>query len=68
MKFTDQPFIITKAYAAQLREKKAVFMNETGTKKAVFPTFITSFGVVSNEHSIGLMQQHVSLDDLFLPA
>ncbi|HLP53778.1 MAG TPA: ATP-binding protein [Fluviicola sp.] len=68
MKFTDQPFIITKAYAAQLREKMAIFINETGTKKAVFPTLITSFGVVPNEHSIGLMQQHVLLDDLFLPA
>ena len=52
---------------SSVARKKAVFINETGTKKAVFPTFITSFGVVTNEHSIGLVQQHVLLDDLFHP-
>jgi AAA+ ATPase superfamily predicted ATPase len=65
MKFTEHPFAVTKAYTTNLRQKMAVFKQETGTKKAVFLTFITSFGIIPNEHSIGLIQQQVQLDDLF---
>jgi len=65
MKFSEHPFIMTKAYAANIRHKMAVFKNETKTKKAIFPTIISSFGIVKNEHSVGLIQQQVQLDDLF---
>lgn len=67
MKFSESPFILTKSEAENIRKKMAVFRHETGTKKAIFPTFITTFGVVKNEHSIGLIQQQVQLDDLFRP-
>ncbi len=65
MKFSETSFILTKAYANELRQKMAVFQSETKTRKSLFLTFITTFGVSQNAHSIGLVQQQVVLDDLF---
>jgi hypothetical protein len=65
MKFSEHPFVLSKAYAKELRQKMALFQFESKTRKTLFLTFITSFGILPNEHSIGLVQQQVMLDDLF---
>ena len=65
MKFSETPFTLTKSYANELRQKMAVFQSETKTRKSLFLTFITTYGVSPSAHSIGLVQQQVVLDDLF---
>ena len=56
---------ITKAYAADLRNKIAVFKDETQTQKAIFLTMITTFGLHKNEHSTALVQHEMTMDTLF---
>lgn len=67
MKFSEHPFVVSKSYAAAIQQKAAVFKYATGTRKALFPTLVTTFGILPNEHSTGLIIQQVQLDDLFQP-
>lgn len=64
MKFSDDEFAITSSYEKQLRSKLSVFREETGTKKALHLTMVTTHGVARNAHS-GIVQREVLLDDLF---
>ncbi|MEK7256275.1 MAG: ATP-binding protein, partial [Bacteroidota bacterium] len=66
LKFHHTPFVLTKDYAADLRTKLAVFKAATKTRKQVFLTFLTTFGLVKNEHSLGLVDREVRMDSLFL--
>ncbi len=45
VKFTEEPFVLSKSYAKQLREKKQRFKLHTRTKKAVTLVLLTTFGV-----------------------
>ena len=45
----------------------AAFRAETGTRKLTFLTFITSAGLLPNEHSIGLVDVQLTAENLFLP-
>ena len=65
IKFTDTIFEIDKAYADNLRKKRDIFKATTKTKKSVFITMITTYGIVQNKHSIGLVQNDINLDALF---
>jgi len=65
MKFATCEFTIDKKYAGELDGKVDVFKAETQTKKTIFPTMITTFGVKPNEHSIGRVQAVVVMGDLF---
>lgn len=65
VKFSISPFTITKKYAAELRNKVGAFKQETGTRKTVFLTMITTWGLNQNMHSTGLIQNELSMDDLF---
>lgn len=64
-KFSLNPFAINKEYAEKLREKMGVFKEVTKTKKSVFLTFITTYGVEKNQYALQLMQNEVLMDDLF---
>jgi len=64
IKYSINPFVITKDYAKKLRTKVAVFDQATPKKKVIFPTMITSFGLIENKHS-DLIQQTVEAKDLF---
>ncbi len=65
IKFCEDEFEITQAYAKDLERKKAVFQKITRTKKTVFLTMITPFGVKENNHSIELVNQQLTIDALF---
>ena len=65
MKFSINPFIIEKKYADDLRTKIAIFKQSTRTTKAIFLTFITTFGLVQNEHAMSLVQNSFTMDILF---
>ena len=65
MKFSVKPFVIDKSYAKTLQQKLWSFMEETGTTKTLFLTFITTFGLKENSHSTGLVQQSLDMNILF---
>jgi len=65
IKFSQDTFTITKSYANNLRNKISTFRQETATKKTIFLTFITTFGVKPNQYTMSLVQNSLTLDDLF---
>lgn len=65
IKFSLSQFIITKDYAEKLRKKLSLFKQISKTKKSVFLTMMTSYGVHINQHSNALVQNSVVMDDLF---
>lgn len=64
-KFYDKAFTVTKSYAEDLRNKMLVFQEKTKTKKTLFITIISTYGVMQNVHSIGFVQQQVTIENLF---
>jgi hypothetical protein len=66
MKFYNKPFTVSKEYAQNLQNKKHIFEETTKTRKHLFLTLVSIFGLTHNEHSMGLIDQVVTIDDLFL--
>ena len=64
MKYAVDEFTITKDTNDNLRKKRAAFMEETKTRKAVHITMITTYGVKRNEYW-GNIQGEVTLSNLF---
>lgn len=65
IKFYNKPFALTQEYAQRLKNKLEVFEDATGTRKHLFLTLIATFGITPNEHSIGLVDQVLTMDELF---
>lgn len=65
VKFTQQPFVLNKHYKEELEKKLFAFKEETRTRKSVFPTLITTFGLKDGAHSLGFIQSVVTMDALF---
>lgn len=65
MKFYDAPFTITKKYAVELRNKRAMIRIAAPPKKSVFITMVTCFGLQENSYATELIQSQVSAVDLF---
>lgn len=65
IKFSEKPYVITQAYAAQLAQKINVFKEVTGTRKSVFLTMLTTFGLQANAYTAALVQQSLEMDVLF---
>jgi hypothetical protein len=66
IKFYNTTFSLDKAGAENLRKKMYVFKESTNTKKQLFWTLITTFGLQPNQHSLGLIQHTITLGDLFV--
>ncbi len=58
-------FTIDKAYAENLRNKIAVYRNQTKTKSQIFIAMITMHGLVKNQYSEELVSNEITLADLF---
>ena len=67
MKFSIRTFSIDKRYAAELRDKIGSLKESTGSKKAVFISFLSTFGLAKNEYS-GMVQNDLSLNDEYRTA
>lgn len=65
MKFYDAPFTITKKYAAELRNKRAMVRMAAPAKKSVFITLVTCFGVQENSYATELVPSQIIAGDLF---
>ena len=51
MKYFNMEFTIDKKYAKDLRRKLAIFRRVTGTRKNIFLTMVTMFGVTNNDYA-----------------
>ena len=65
MKFSINEYAITKSYAENLKNKIRCFREETKTKKSIFLTFITLYGLKQNQYSINLVHNQLKVDELF---
>ena len=66
IKFHQEPFRITKAYADTLRRKMSVFRESSKTRKHLMLCLISTFGLTPNVNSMSLNLQSLTLDDLFM--
>ena len=65
LKFSQQHFSISKSYYENLRKKITEFKLETKTRKNVFLTMVTTFGVQPNPYSSEIMEKKLTLNCLF---
>lgn len=65
IKFYNGVFTISKDYAQKLREKVQIFRETTKTRKQLFLTFISVFGLKPNIHSVGLIDNSYEAEILF---
>ena len=64
-KFSEVPFAVTKAYAAELRDKITRFHTHTATRKQLFLALVSPYGLRQNTHGEGLVDAAVDMDALF---
>lgn len=64
MKFSLNEYKIDKSYQAKLRNKMEDFRQHSKTKKALFLTFITSYGLEKNMYA-GMVQNDLTMDIFF---
>ncbi len=65
MKFYSAPFAFDKRYYHNLKNKIAELQRETGTRKNIFVTMVTTLGVVPNAYSAELVQNSLEMESLF---
>ena len=65
MKFSTSEFSIDKTYATELERKLSVFKQRTKTLKTSFLVMVTTFGTKTNSYKTSLIQNEVTLNDLF---
>ncbi len=65
VKFYNDELILTKTDADNLRRKKSIFRHATGTKKQIFIAMVTTFGLLENKYSIGLVDTALDMNALF---
>ena len=65
IKWANAEFVITKDYAKELRMKMTLFKHYSKTKKQVFFSFMSTYGVVKNENW-GMIDKELTLDILFV--
>ena len=64
MKYCNDEYVFTEDEATKLMRRINTFVEETGTRKSIITTLVTTFGLKSNAHS-GQIQSVVTLDHLF---
>lgn len=65
IKFYAGELSINKAYAGELQQKIDVFREKTHTKKTLFLTLITTYGIKDNSHAAALVKKNLTMDVLF---
>ncbi|HXB09421.1 MAG TPA: ATP-binding protein [Puia sp.] len=65
MKFSETEFLIQKAYSTELEAKLRVFREHTATRKQLFLTMITTYGVKANEYKVNLVSSDLTMGVLF---
>lgn len=68
IKYSLSEFAITKAYANTLKNKLDIFREQSKTRKSLFLTMITTYGVKKNMYYTGFVQNEIKMDQLFAPS
>lgn len=66
MKFYNDTLTLTNQDATQLRQRRSRFQQLSKTKKTIFNTLITTYGINPNQYSHSQVDQVVTMDALFL--
>ena len=64
MKWASEAYVIDKDYDEKLRNKVAAFICDTGTRKSILISIVTTYGVKENMYS-DAVQSQVVMDALF---
>ena len=64
IKYSQNEYSITKEEEMKIRNRVADFISETGLRKGILTTLITTYGLRQNMHS-GVAQVEVTMDELF---
>lgn len=65
IKFSKEDYELTKKDVSNIDNKKRVFQYHTKTKKHLFTSLITTFGLVENSNKLNHVDQSIRLDELF---
>ena len=65
IKFSVDPFVLTKKYSMELKLKEEVFRLHTQTRKSIFLTMISTHGIKNADTFPGLIQNDITMDALF---
>jgi hypothetical protein len=65
IKFSTSEYAISKQYKVSLLNKKSEFIKELTTRKNIFTTMITTFGVKNNQNSNNSIDNQITMDCLF---
>ncbi len=66
MKYSGSEYTVTEKVERSIRNKMHDLVQMTGTKYAVYPTLLTTYGLLENSYAANI-QSVVVLDDLFAP-
>lgn len=65
MKFYETTYPFTAKDAEKIQRQKSVFIETTKSSKNIFSTWITTYGIRTNQHSLGLVDQNLTMEVLF---
>ena len=65
IKYSTSTYTINKEYDIKLRNKLSIFKETTKTRKSVFLSMITTYGITQNEYAKSIVQNDLTMDDLF---
>ncbi len=65
MKFYGSEYELSKAESTKLRQRREAFRSDSGTRKHLINTLVTTYGLKENVHSVGVVDQVLALDALF---
>ena len=65
IKYSEATYTVDKSEDLKLRMRQAAFVDQTGTRYGIMPTFITTYGLTPNGYAGAILHQ-VSMNDLFV--
>ena len=66
MKYIKAPYQLSSDELSKMEYRRAVFKRETGTRKRIVLSLITTFGLTDNANAADVPVE-LTMDDLFLP-
>ena len=66
IKFYNDDFVMTDSLATSLRQRRQRFKDLTNTRKVIFNTLITTYGVKHSRESLGQIDHIITMDKLFV--
>ena len=65
MKYSDSEYVLNKVEGDKLRDRKGIFRNQSATKKTLFTTMVTTYGVKKNQHFLSVVDSQITMDAMF---